>query len=321
MEKIILTDKLWQGFIGQAYSEKLLELPASEHDEVGKILNRYKVSKHKKEALTLFLLYDKTIISDDHLGISSPLLEAQNCINLCSERQVLDNIFAYSNWTDKRDPTAFAKALELVKDNIEFVVPWAAKQKFIMLDQVAKDFRLSKHQVITHFTDFGYQYFNSRELPLDHIFTKTVGEEIANIFCDGFKEASKNPEIFHNVDVTLFRLMVQAERFANAKTLSIEYKAPAAGTITSDGRYAFDSKTDPSNPSTLVSDFHVVRQAFTDASLSIPVPSSIKEAITLKSDPNFKPFQEQLTLFQRKFATGQVRDSEKIINEIRRARK
>ncbi len=321
MEKIIFTDKLWQGFIGQAHSEKLLNVHAHDADDVEPILKRYRSSRYKKEALTLFLLYDKTIISNDHLSFSAPSLETENYITLHNESQVLQDIFKYSNWTDQRDPAAFARALEIVIENSDFVIPWATTQKFDIIDQIVKDFRLPKHEILTHFLDFAYQYFKAGSDPQNHIFAEIVGQEIADIFCEGFREAHEDYGVLHAIDAILFGLMTQAERFYNAKALSIEYMAPAAGKITSDGRYGLNTNTDPSNPSTLLSDFYVVRQVFEDANLSIPIPSSIKEALAMKSDANFKPFQEQLTLFQRKFAAGQIKESSEILFEIKKAKK
>jgi len=321
MEKLILTDKLWQGFIGQAYTENLLTIPKAELRETDSVLRMHKSSRHKKEALTLFLLYDQTILTNDHLSFSSPALEAENHILLCEQPEILLDIFKHTDWYDIRDPAAFAKGMELVVESKEFIVPWAVEQKHQLFCEIAKELKLSRIELITNFIDYAHQYFTLNASPENHAFSQMVGSEIADIFCEKFQAATPDKEALHSVDAILFGLMVKAERIFEAKRLSIEHGAPAAGKVTSDGRYALNSKTNPSSPNTLFSDFHVVRQAFEDADLSIPIPESIKSALAMKQDPNFKPFQEQLRLFQQKFANGQIKDSHEILLEIKKARK
>lgn len=321
MEKLILTDKLWQGFIGQAHSEKLLSLPKSDFEEVDPLLKKYRTSKYKKEALTLFLLYEQTILTNDHLSISLPALEKENHILLCEQPEILLDIFKNTDWFHIRDPAAFAKGMDLVIDNKEFVIPWAISQKDEIFLEISKKLKLSRIELITAFIDYAHQCFTLNKEPENHAFSQLVGKEISEIFLEKLQNCHHDKDSFHSIDVILLGLMIQAERVSEAKRLSIEFGAPAAGKITSDGRYALNSKTDPSNPNTLLSDFHVVRQAFEDADLSIPVPESIKSALALKQDPNFKPFQEQLRIFQQKFASGYIKDSQEILIEIKKARK
>lgn len=321
MERLILTDKLWQGFIGQAYSEKLLSIPRDEFNEVDPLLKTHRTSRYKKEALTLFLLYDQTILTNDHLSISLPTLEEENHVLLCKQPEILIDIFKNTDWFHIRDPAAFAKGMELVIENKEFVIPWAMNQKDEIFLEISKNLKLPRVELITEFIDYAHQFFTLNRKPENHAFPQLIGNEIAEIFLENLQNCHHDKESFHAIDVILLGLMIQAERVSEAKRLSIEFGAPAAGKITSDGRYALNSKTDPSNPNTLLSDFHVVRQAFEDADLSIPIPDSIKSALTLKQDANFKPFQEQLRIFQQKFASGQIKDSQEVLIEIKKARK
>lgn len=323
MEKVVLTDKFWQSFIGQAYRENLITI-GGQDPSIEDILKGYSKNRQKQEALILFLLYDRTVLSDDQLPLKLPFLEDAGHIHLCKSPNPLINIFKDSDWYKNRDPSAFAKALETVKDNEEFIIPkFANSRKPIrnaLIKEISKETNTPAHIVLKNFIDFSYDYFIYGKSPNDHPFEKITGKQLASFFCELLSEGHSDGKSLHAVDTLLFGLMIEAERLSIAKKLSIEHKAPTAGQITQDNRYALNSLTNPKNPSTLYLDFCVVRQAFKDAELSIPIPASIKDAILMKNDVNFRPFREQLTLFQEKFSSGKIKDSEEILKEVKKAR-
>ena len=72
--------------------------------------------------------------------------------------------------------------------------------------------------------------------------------------------------------------MITAERLVTSKQLSVELEAPVAGKMYHDGRYPFDADTSSQDPSTIITDYKVIRQVFYDAELSLPVPATIQEA-------------------------------------------
>ncbi|MDU0459056.1 MAG: hypothetical protein RW306_10035 [Geobacteraceae bacterium] len=316
MKRVILVDKLREGFLGQALKEGLLS-----STEGHELYPRYRYSRFKEEALTLFLLYDEVIIPAEYVDYSAPKLEQKGHLRFEHCDSILGEIFSESDWYKNRDRNAFAKALTLVKENNNFVLSSLTNTSHGLIDFVSKEAKIPRLKLIDIIIDFGYRYYCSNNTDLtSHNLHYLLGSEIIEDIISEFEVNNRNDEL-GPIDMILFGAMAAAERVIISKGLSVKYSAPAAGKINHDGRYAFNAQTNPADPSTIVNDYKVVRQVFNDAGLSLPVPTCFEEAYKIKADPNFDVFRKQLIDFQSKMASGDIKTSQELLNEVRISQK
>lgn len=316
MKKVILVDKLREGFLGQALKEGLLS-STDGHE----LYPRYRNSRFKEEALTLFLLYDEIIIPAEYVDYSAPQLEQKGQLSFEHYDSIIGEIFSESDWFKNRDRNAFAKALTLVKENNNFALSSFTRNSNDFIDYISREVKITKLKLIDIIIDFAYCYYCTDKTELaNHKLYQILGPEITEYITSEFEVNNRNDEL-GPIDVILFGAMAAAERVIISKGLSVKHSAPAAGKINHDGRYAFNAQTNPADPSTIINDYKVVRQVFNDAGLSLPVPTSFEEAYKIKADPNFDVFRNQLIDFQTKMASGDIKNSQQLLREVKSSQK